>query len=124
MDRTCRKCGYVGPVESFPSAGILKGVQYYRHQCNSCYVSMKRDRKHRIRDQICEYKKTLSCSRCGFDDWRAIQFHHHSDDKEYNVSDMVRLGYPFDRIEKEIGKCTPLCANCHSIEHHEERYGV
>jgi hypothetical protein len=34
---------------------------------------------------------------------------------------MVRLGLSVARIKEEIEKCTILCANCHRIEHYDER---
>ena len=124
MDRKCKKCDYVGPVESFPSAGVVKGVDYYRHQCNPCYTKMKADRRRHLKEQYHEYKSQLVCSQCGFDDWRALQFHHHNGDKEFNVSDMLRWAMSFRRIKEEMEKCTPLCANCHVILHHEEHNGT
>jgi len=30
---------------------------------------------------------------------------------------MVNHGYAWERIQKEIEKCIPLCCNCHRLEH-------
>jgi predicted DNA-binding transcriptional regulator YafY len=54
--------------------------------------------------------------RCGFDDYRALQFHHDGD-KEHNVADMLRSGFALESIKFEAQKCEVLCANCHQIHH-------
>lgn len=76
-------------------------------------------RKQRIKEDYIEWKKTLKCSQCGYDDYRALQFHH-LNDKEHNISDMIRRGINLDAIKDEAKKCEVLCANCHQIKH----YGV
>ena len=57
---------------------------------------------------------------CGISDWRVIEFHHRDpSQKERAISDM--MGWSWEKIEKEIAKCDPLCANCHRILHYELR---
>jgi hypothetical protein len=68
------------------------------------------------RNKFLEYKKTLSCNRCGIDDHRILEFHHVGD-KDHNISNMVNHGYGWSRIKEEINKCIPLCCNCHRLEH-------
>lgn len=70
------------------------------------------------KERFLEYKKTLSCKRCGNSDHRVLDFHHQND-KDKNVSALVHRGYAWGRIEEEINKCIPLCANCHRLEHWE-----
>ena len=66
--------------------------------------------------QFKSYKLTLKCDRCGFNDGRAIHFHHKNpEEKEYNISNLYRKFIP--KLEKEISKCEIICANCHLIEH-------
>jgi hypothetical protein len=79
------------------------------------------DAKKRIdknRQKFLEYKKTLQCEACGLSDYRILEFHH-VEEKDSNISDMVCRGYAWNRIEKEIEKCIPLCCNCHRLEHWE-----
>lgn len=76
-------------------------------------------RKQRInknREKLLEYKKTLECEQCGLKDYRVIEFHHVSE-KNMNVSTMLKDGYGWSRIQEEIGKCIPLCCNCHRVKH-------
>jgi len=73
--------------------------------------------REKIKKWFIEYKKTLKCERCNFDQPAALQFHHTNNDKFMNVSDMSHRGYSIKKIETEIEKCIILCANCHMIEH-------
>ena len=73
--------------------------------------------KQKVRKWYNDYKRTLVCERCGFDDHRALVFHHIRD-KEDNISSMVSKGRSPRHIAEEIKKCIVLCANCHLIEHY------
>jgi hypothetical protein len=74
--------------------------------------------RDRIRKELDEYRKTLTCSRCGTSDWRVLQFHHRDPSvKTRNVAAFQsRKG-----LEREIAKCDVLCANCHLIVHYEQK---
>ena len=65
------------------------------------------------------YKATLQCEICGFNDPRALQFHHLRDKVE-SIPVMVNRGCGWEKVLKEIEKCQVLCANCHFILHAEE----
>ena len=77
----------------------------------------KRIRKNR--KKLIDYKKTLICKSCGFEDYRVLEFHHLGD-KDGDISSMVSSGYSWKTIKKEIEKCIALCSNCHRIEHWTE----
>jgi hypothetical protein len=74
-------------------------------------------RRKQLREKFLEYKQNLSCQQCGWNDHRALEFHHHNDDKKESISRLVAHGYSWNTIEKEIKKCQVLCANCHRIVH-------
>lgn len=64
-----------------------------------------------------EFMKEKKCERCGFNDLRALQWHHiNPKEKNFSISSAVRHKSWADII-KEINKCECLCANCHFIEH-------
>lgn len=65
-----------------------------------------------------EYRKTLQCERCGFDDFRALE-HHHRDpaEKSFSIGYAVRR-MSWEKVMEEIAKCEVVCANCHRIEHY------
>ena len=114
--KKCSKCGETKELTEFHSAGIINGKQYFRGDCKVCQKKVVRKRQDDIKEQYIEWKKTLKCNRCGFDDYRALQFHHHSD-KEGNISNMMHSGYSIQKLEEEAAKCEVLCANCHQIHH-------
>lgn len=72
-------------------------------------------RTEKTRKFYFEYKKNLICSKCGFDDWRILEFHHVKGKKDFTVSQ--GMIHSIDTIKKEIEKCVPLCPNCHKLEH-------
>lgn len=69
-----------------------------------------------------EYKKTLSCTRCGASHPAIIDFHHvdRQDPDKKKVHQLVKEG-KFSQAHEEIKKCLILCANCHRMLHWEEK---
>ena len=62
------------------------------------------------------YLRTHPCIWCGTTDIRVLEFDHRPDEpKRANVSAMVGMGLPWNRILEEIAKCDVRCANCHRI---------
>jgi hypothetical protein len=110
--KTCSKCGITKELSEFHSAGN----GYLRGDCKVCQKKIVKQREKNLREQYVAWKKTLKCNRCGFDDHRALQFHH-NEDKEHNVADMLRCGFALEKIKLEANKCEVLCANCHQIHH-------
>lgn len=119
--QTCRVCGHEGVIGSFPPCGThANGDQRYRTICYSCHRKANKERKQQIREQINTYKNDLKCNRCGYEDSRALQFHHIDDNKEFSICDAPTMGYSWEKIQKEINKCEVLCANCHQIHHYAD----
>ena len=89
------------------------------------YIARKtqiQERKQRIRKEIQEYRKDKSCIRCGFADYRAIDFHHRDPaQKVISISEMAGKGWSWIKMQTELDKCDPLCRNCHAIFHAEAR---
>lgn len=82
-------------------------------------VDESRLRNREKRDQwFKKIKEKLFCKQCGFSDYRCLDFHHRDqNEKEFGVSEGVKLALSEERILIEISKCDVLCANCH-IKHH------
>ena len=120
--RKCRYCDNEYPIDNYEIANVIKGKAYRRWKCKKCYLGRKVERVRENRAKFVEYKKTLSCEHCGIKDFRVIEFHHTSNDKEECVANM--MGFAFKRIMKEIQKCIPLCANCHRILHFDMKEDV
>jgi len=96
---------------------ILRKESYEKNKKH--YLSKAKNRKGEVVEWVFEMKKNMGCERCGFSHPVALDFHHINNDKEYDVSKLVRNGNK-DKILKEIEKCIVLCSNCHRIFHYEE----
>lgn len=55
------------------------------------------------------------CQRCGNGNVFALTFHHHNKNKKYAIASL--LASPWERILKEVKKCSLLCFNCHQELH-------
>ena len=118
----CKYCGQDQPPTAFDICCIVKGKVYRRLRCQRCKSARTKVRRRELRQWLVDYKKTLRCVRCGFSDYRALEFHHPGKEyKDANVADMVRSVLSREMIMREISKCIVLCANCHQIEHYEQR---
>jgi hypothetical protein len=117
----CKYCGETKEETDFEVANTVNDKVYRRRKCKSCKRETQNKRKSKQREWLREYKKKLSCVRCGFNDWRCLDFHHKGD-KDNEVSNMIGLSKK--RILDEISKCEVVCANCHRIIHFEEKNGM
>jgi hypothetical protein len=118
----CRYCSVAQPDKCFEVCRVVNGKTYRRRKCQRCKQAAQRMRRARIKRWVDEYKKAQRCARCGFADYRALQFHHRDrGEKEVAVAEMARAGLSLDSIKREIEKCEVLCANCHCIAHYDER---
>ncbi len=120
--KICKYCRLEKPDESFEICKITSEKTYYRQKCKDCKRTVRVTRRKKTRKWLDDHKKNLACERCGFSDFRALEFHHSNDkEKDFNVADMIRSGSSIQTILKEIEKCEILCSNCHQIEHYEQR---
>jgi hypothetical protein len=117
--KICKYCHLEQPEEAFEVCRVINGKIYRRLKCQKCKRAGMYIRRSNLRKWLDEYKQELVCERCGFADYRALEFHHKNhNDKHYNVADMIRSGLSILTIKREIGKCIVLCSNCHQIEHY------
>lgn len=83
-------------------------------------------RRQRLEKQewLKSFKKTLSCSRCQFSDYRALEFHHKDPStKEFTICRALHQCHmSIERIKQELEKCEVVCSNCHRIEHYVETH--
>jgi len=90
-------------------------------QLKKIYFNRKARRKKAL-EWLAAYKKTICCSSCGFNGHpAALDFHHAGTDKVFEIGNWFNITCSIPRIRREIEKCTVLCANCHRIQHAEER---
>lgn len=127
--KQCKKCGQTKPLSDFTKNKREKDG--YRRVCQVCSSSYEKERYekntsvravhavgqenrvHRNRMYLFNYLSKHPCVDCGEADPIVLEFDHVSENKEYNVSYLVALGYSITKIGKEIDKCEVRCANCH-----------
>lgn len=116
MNRICKDCGIEKDEINFAKAGIVNGITYYRYRCIQCYSKFKQIRKHKVKDEFLNFKKTLKCAECGNNDFRVLDFDHiDRSTKEFNVADGIQGGFSIEKLMNEVSKCQVLCANCHRM---------
>jgi len=114
--RKCKSCGKKKPLDHFYTT-TSNGKEYHRWKCKPCYRLERNEYKNKLVEWFYELRRTLKCERCGFEDHRALHFHHTEDNKVESVARMPHQEYAKETILEEIKKCEVLCANCHEIEH-------
>ena len=83
------------------------------------YFNKKPNKKWAYKNKlsIWQYKKSLSCIKCGINDPVILLFHHiNSNLKNENISTMYNRSHIC--INQEITKTTCLCHNCHEDFHY------
>ncbi len=116
--KTCTQCQQSLPrtLEHFHR----NGKHYFSSKCIPCHNEYNRSRNTSARKSFKEYKQNLSCIQCGFNDSRALVFHHRDPStKSFTISDNITRQSK-ENMLNEIAKCDVLCANCHSIHHYDE----
>ncbi len=85
-------------------------------------IEYRRRTKRKEKGWFEDYKKTLKCEICGYNNCpEALDFHHkNGENKEFNIT---KGFYKFgkEKILEEIEKCVVLCSNCHRELHYRER---
>ncbi len=141
--RKCTKCEIIKDEKDFFVKDKTSGRLHT--QCKLCYKEHRKtyyrthyqkyhqaylDRAKRYRNLLhTEYRNNMlaylhgkQCAICGEDDIRTFEFDHvEPHEKEFNISQAVKLGYRWGAVEKEISKCRILCANCHKKHTAEQR---
>jgi hypothetical protein len=84
-----------------------------KKKCNSCHAN---GRRFKLKEKIIEYLGG-KCLACGYKKCsRSLDCHHKDPNKkEFHFAGKHCLSW--DRLEKELKKCTLLCRNCHGELH-------
>jgi len=62
-------------------------------------------------------KQGSKCKLCGYSKNTHALVWHHTHDKIINIRSMIHQ-YTHKQIQTELDKCILICANCHTIIHH------
>lgn len=75
-------------------------------------------RKTKLREWLDEYRKGLSCNRCGENHPACLDFHHKdAKEKDFSLGNVKAMGWGREKLLSEIKKCVVVCANCHRKLH-------
>lgn len=111
-DRKCTICQEIKPISDFY---FLKDRPM--SFCKECQKEKERKRYAEKSQQLIDFKRTLSCKKCGENRFYLLDFHHRNpEEKDYTISDNSRAS--LETIKKEIDKCDVLCSNCHREWHY------
>lgn len=117
--KVCSKCGRELPISEYHKNGFdSQGRQKYRGYCKDCANRIERERYQKKKNFINSQK--IKCAKCGDTRVYVLDYHHKdSSQKDFTIG-KVKKG-SLDLIQKEIDKCTVLCANCHREFHYLEK---
>ena len=98
--------------------------QIWRYYHSEHLEQYENNRNTNRRELWKDFMKDKQCIKCGFNDPRALQWHHvDPKNKSFNVATSVySRKHSWTDIMNEISKCECLCANCHFITHAQLRY--
>ena len=127
MKKVCSRCKHEKDISQF-NKGQNKckecsrelGREHYKRNKDQ-YVRKQREKRRRRVDLIQEYKASKGCQQCGESHIACLDFHHiNGNEKETSTLRAIWSGWPWERIMKEVDKCTVLCSNCHRKIHYQE----
>jgi hypothetical protein len=110
--------------ENYEEFKVKKRVwdKAYRQRNRDKLIEKRAKRRLEFRAWYRQYKANIKCIRCGESDPACLHFHHRSkDEKKITIAQYVFEVYSLENLIEELNKCDVLCANCHMIEHWQER---
>ncbi len=105
-----QKCGNPRCVHPFHLYAELRDARRKR----------RLEKAKRAAQEWAQFKNSLVCSRCGWNEAGVgIEFHHRDpSEKDFELGKKGRhFGPENARIQEELAKCDVLCSNCHKLAH-------
>jgi predicted HNH restriction endonuclease len=90
---------------------------YYANDDRQEYLKDKAAQVTERNKDFSDRVKSNNCCRYCSESIDCVLEWHHLEEKDSNVSDLVRSEYSIERIAEEMDKCVLLCANCHKKAH-------
>ena len=120
------KVARLGLSRSRVALNRSKDLFYRKKYDQTYYLNNKNEIYKRKVVRLRKHKSELitllggKCSSCGYNKCpAALDFHHHSTDKESEVTIVIK-NYSKEKALKEAAKCILLCANCHRELHYKD----
>ena len=118
--KKCSKCGKELPITDFYFRDKAKGIR--RSECKYCHCQRVKDDYKKKHEQFNQMKSQYSCAKCGDSRVYVLDFHHlDPEEKDFTIGQGIRHAFDTEKIQEEIKKCVPLCANCHREFHYLEK---
>ena len=90
---------------------------HYHGDSKKNRISTVKNHRARYREWYLAYKSECTCLFCGYSS--DIEFRHTDRESKIKaVSDIISGGHSIRKLFEEIGKCIPLCKECHLKEHY------
>ena len=118
--KICSKCGKELPITDFYWRNKAAGKR--RSDCKYCHNQYVKDKYQERHQEVQKIKSSLCCAKCGDTRFYVLDFHHKNpEEKDDGIAQMLRNNTSWEKVEKEMQKCIPLCANCHREFHYLEK---
>lgn len=92
--------------------------EYYQKNKEQ-YLEHSRNQKNRARIFVNKIKNENKCLFCRESDFSCLDFHHKNpNEKDIDISVLIKNHASIETLSNEIKKCVVLCANCHRKIHH------
>ena len=118
--KICTKCGKELPIIDFYWRNKAAGIR--RSDCKYCHCKYVKQQYKERHEEVQKIKSKMCCAKCGDERFYVLDFHHRDpEEKDDGIAQMLRNNTSWEKIEGEMAKCIPLCANCHREFHYLER---
>lgn len=132
--KQCTKCKKTKPLTEFRKNG-----EYFNSKCKPCQLEYTREHNRKNQKKYQKYNRKSSkrsynrsqslinrhktfcgCQKCGEKRYWLIDYHHlDPTQKDFHVAYYKTASLP--KLKDEIRKCIPLCRNCHTDFHFQEK---
>ena len=128
--KTCPSCNEIKLINEFyKNGGKCKICQHeynkvHNEKNKEKYLKYQRKANKKSYDRgqmfINKHRALCGCQKCGDKRYWVIDYHHvDPNEKDYPIT--YYKTHKLDILKKEIKKCIPLCRNCHTDFHHQEK---
>jgi hypothetical protein len=133
-EKRCSKCDVIKSITEFRKNG-----NYWMGKCKSCQYEYTKTHNEKNKNRYKKYVKKSTkmcydrgqtfmnkhraicgCQKCGDKRYWLIDYHHiNPQEKDFPITYYKTA--KLEKLKEEIRKCIPLCRNCHTDFHYQEK---